>query len=109
MVDIEKALNYLRDIAADYAKHKAEAEFLREFRKSKKAILINEAERNGLKTAQERESYAYAHKDYIQLLEGLRVAIEESEKYRILIKAAEAKIDVWRSQNSRETAEMRLT
>jgi len=108
MVDIEKALHYLKTTADKYAEHKAHAEYLKEFRKSQKAILINEAEKKGVKTAQERESYAYAHEDYIRLLDGLKVAIEESEKLRIMVKTAELQIEVWRSQNSRETAEIRL-
>ncbi len=108
MVEIEKALHYLKTQAEEYAKYKAHCEYLKEFRKSQKAILINEAEKKGIKTAQERESYAYAHKDYITLLDGLKVAIEQSERLRIMVKTAELQIEVWRSQNSRETAEMRL-
>jgi hypothetical protein len=108
MVEIEKALHYLKTVASDYAKHKAQCEYLKEFRKSKKAMLINEAEKNGLKTAQERESYAYSHNEYLTLLDGLKVAIEESERLRIMVKTAELQIEVWRSQNSRATAEMKL-
>ena len=108
MVDLERAFHYLKTTAATYAKFKADAEYLKEFRKSKKAILIVEAEQNGLKTGQERESYAYSHADYLELLNGLRVATEEAEKYRILVKTAELQIEVWRSQNSRSVAEMKL-
>lgn len=108
MVEIEKALHYLKITAEEYSKNKAECEYLKEFRKSKKAILINEAERKGLKTAQERESYAYAHDEYIELLNGLKVAIGEAERLRIMVKTAELQIEIWRSQNSRATAEMRL-
>lgn len=108
MVEIEKALHYLKTVAAEYAKHKAQCEYLKEFRKSKKAMLINEAERNGLKTGQERESYAYSHKEYTELLGGLKVAIEESERLRIMVKTAELQIEIWRSQNSRQVAEMKL-
>lgn len=108
MVEIEKALHYLKTTAAEYSKHKAQCEYLKEFRKSKKAMLINEAERKGLKTGQERESYAYSHDEYIKLLDGLKVAIEESERLRIMVKTAELQIEIWRSQNSRATAEMKL-
>ena len=108
MVDIEKAFHYLKTIAGEYAKHRAQSEYLKEFRKSKKAILIVQAEQEGLKTGQERESYAYSHAEYIELLEGLRVATEKAEKYRILVKTAELQIEVWRSQNSRSVAEMKL-
>ena len=108
MVDIERALHYLKTVAAEYAKQKAHVVYLTEFRKSKKAILIREAERNGLKTGQERESYAYSHEEYLTLLDGLKVATEESERLRIMVKTAEMQIDVWRSQNARAVAEMKL-
>lgn len=108
MVNLEKAFHYLKTTAATYAKNKAQAEYLKEFRKSKKALLIIEAEQQGLKTGQERESYAYSHEEYRELLDGLRAATEEAEKYRIMVKTAELQIEVWRSQNSRSVAEMKL-
>ena len=57
-MNIEKLINDWRNSVDDYAKAKAEAEYLKEFRKSKKALLMVEAEQKGLKTGQERESYA---------------------------------------------------
>lgn len=105
MLEIEKTLQYIRDKAAEYAKSKSEKEYLSEFRKTKKALLINQAEKNGIKTGQARESYAYAHKEYQELLTGLKVAIEESERLRLLIKSAELRVDVWRSQNANQRKE----
>jgi hypothetical protein len=43
---------------------------------------------------------AYSHKDYLELLEGLRDAVEEEEKLRWQMIAAEARIEVWRSQEA---------
>lgn len=106
MLDVEVTLNFIRDKAIEHAKAMADREYLKEFRKSKKAILINEAEKNGVKGQQARESYAYAHSEYIELLDGLRVAIERECELRHLIKASELRIEVWRSQNSRQKAEM---
>ena len=40
---IEKAINYIRDTAKDYAKAKANRVYLSEFRKSQKAILVQKA------------------------------------------------------------------
>ena len=108
MKPIEETLEFIRAKAKEHAEAMANREYLKEFRKSKKAILIVEAEQSGLKTGQERESYAYSHTDYLELLNGLRVATEEAEKYRILVKTAELQIEVWRSQNSRSVAEMKL-
>ena len=63
--EVEKAAAYLRDNAGHYAKAKAERIYLQEYRKSSKALLINSCNE---KTAQSRESYAYAHPDYLQVL-----------------------------------------
>ncbi|MEH6447018.1 MAG: hypothetical protein V7765_00005 [Oleispira sp.] len=52
-MDIEKLIHEWRDSVKAYAKAKADTEYLREFRKSKKAILIGRAAEEGLKTGQE--------------------------------------------------------
>jgi hypothetical protein len=106
MKSVEETLNFIRDKAKEHAEAYSQREYLKEFRKSKKCMLINEAELNGLKGAQARECYAYAHDDYVALLEGLKVAIERECELRHLIKSAELRIEVWRSQNSRQKAEM---
>ena len=106
MRPIEETLEFIRQKAKEHAESYAQREHLKEFRKSQKAILINEAERNGIKSAQARESYAYAHDDYVTLLNGLKVATERECELRHLIKAAELRIEVWRSQNSRQKAEI---
>lgn len=107
-MEIERALHFLKSTAAQYAKAKAECVYLTEFRKSKKAILIREAESKGIKTGQERESYAYSHNEYIQLLKGLKVATEESERLRLLVKSAGVQIDIWKTNQMREMSEARL-
>lgn len=108
MYDIEKPLTYIRDKAKEYAQALSDREHLKEYRKSKKAMLINEAEQKGIKGQQARESYAYSHQEYIELLDGLRVAIEREAAIRMQIKAAELRIEVWRSQNARAKAEMNM-
>lgn len=94
---VEKAAEYIRDHAGEYAKAKAERIYLQEFRKSSKAMLINEAPDG---TAQSKESYAYAHKDYQQLLEGYRAAIEIEEKLNWMMKAAVIKTEIWRTESA---------
>lgn len=94
---IERPINWIRDKAKDYAKAKATRVYLEQFRKSKKAILIQQAP-NG--TAQSKESYAYAHADYIALLDALRVAVEQEEELRYMIKAAELKFEQWRTEQA---------
>lgn len=100
MESIEKTLTYIRDHSAKYAKAKSERVFLEQFRKSKKCILVNEAERSGRKTGQEREAYAYSHPEYIELLEGLKVAVEEEERLKHMILAAKLRVEVWRTEEA---------
>ena len=106
MESIEHTLEFIRAKAKELGDAYSQREYLKEFRKSKKAMLINEAELNGLKGAQARECYAYAHDDYVELLEGLKVANARECELRLLIKAAELRIEVWRSQGARQKAEM---
>ncbi len=97
MIDPQKAVDFIRDSAPKYAKAKAERVYIEEFRKSKKALLMGQSD---AKSSVEREQYAYAHPEYQQLLEGLRVAVEQEETLRWQMVAAQAKTEVWRSLES---------
>lgn len=97
---VENAVDYIRDKAGEYAKAKAERIYIEEFLGSKRAILIQEI--NG--TVQERESYARSHADYLVLLESLREAVETEETFRWMMVAAQAKIDLYRTQESSKRA-----
>ena len=96
-IEIEKALNHLRDHAVELAEAKANQVYLENFRKTKKAILMLEAEKQGISAANKQEVYAYSHPEYIELLEGLKVATQQHEKLKHLQVAAQLKIEVWRS------------
>ena len=98
----ETAINYIRDHAKQYAAAKATRIYLSEFRKSQKAILIQKAPSG---TVSERESFAYAHPDYLALLDGLRVAVEEEERLRYILKAAELKFSAWQTNEATKRAE----
>lgn len=102
---VEVHLNFIRNNEAKYAEAKAKRVYLTEFRKSKKALLMNQAESEGRKTAQERESYAYAHKEYQALLDGLRVAIEAEALLGLGIERARLCIDIWRTKQANERYE----
>lgn len=103
-VNAEKAINFIRDKAGEFAKAKADRVQIEEYRKTKKALLIKSAPRD-YKTVQERESYAYAHDEYIQLLDALHVAVETEERLRYQIKAAELKFEMWRTNQANTRAE----
>ena len=96
-IDITKCLEYIRINAPAYAEAKASRLYLDQYRKSKKALLFNECDE---KTVQAKESWAYAHPKYITLLENYRTAVENEEKLKWMMTAAQLKIEVWRSQNA---------
>lgn len=101
-----KALDFIRDNAGKFAQAKANVTYMTEFRKSVKAQLMNNCE---AKTESAKESYAYGHTTYMSHLKALSDAIEECEKLRWQMVAAEAKIEVWRSLESSARAEGRAT
>lgn len=99
-INIFKALDYLRDSAPAYAKAKSDRVYLEAFCKSKKALLMRDAELAGHKSATAQEREAYAHPEYMQLLEGLRAAVETEEFFRWRMVAAQARIETWRTLES---------
>ena len=105
-MDVEKLFHEWRASIDEAAKSKAEVVYLLEFRKSKKAILMQEAEMNGLKTGQERESYAYAHPEYLELLTALKEATEISERFRWRMKIAEDRIGIYRTHEASKRKEL---
>jgi len=104
-IDIERTMAYLRDNAQAYAESKAARVYLQEFRKSKKALLQIEAEQKGIKTGQEREAYAYAHPEYILLLQGLQNAVEKEEYLSIMMDGCRMRIELYRTEQANERAE----
>jgi hypothetical protein len=102
---IEHRLHELRALGDGYAAAYAEAAHLEEFRKSKKAILMKEAERLGHKSVASQEVQAYAHKEYLELLDALKVATEQREKLRWQFEIARLTVGVWQTQRADGRAE----
>lgn len=103
--EIERPLTYIRDNAGKYARAKADRVYLEQFRKTKKSLLFVKAEQEGIKTVAEREAWAYAHPEYQEVLEGLRVAVEVEEKLRVMIDVARLKINLYQTQQADQRAE----
>jgi len=101
-----KAIQFLIDTAPLYAKAKADRMYLEEFRKSRKAQLASQA---GTEVLGKQETFAYAHADYIEILEGIRQAVEKEERFRWLMTAAQARIEVWRTEQYSARMEMKAT
>ena len=96
-VDPFEAINSLEVKGQLYAKARAERIHLEEWRKSRKAILMKQAQDGGVKTSAAAETEAYADESYIKLLDTIKFAVEEEEKLRWALVSAQAKIEVWRS------------
>ena len=99
-----RAVTFILENASKYALAKATRVQLEEFRKSKKAILASEEEGSlGAK-----EMYAYAHRDYIELLMQIKDAIAVEEELRWKLEAAKLRVEVWKTEEYTKRAEMKL-
>jgi len=99
--DINDAVDYLYTHGKKYAEAKSHRVYLEEFRKSQKAMLMKKAMTEGkAKTAVSAEIEAYADPSYIEVLKGLEAAVEREEEYRWGLISAQARIDVWRSNEA---------
>lgn len=106
--DVEKRFAELSELAEQYAKAQAQADHIAEFRKSKKAILMKEAETNGASSSATQEREAYRHKEYIELLDGLRYATEQALSLKWKLTIAQMRFDMWRTKQATRRAEMNL-
>ena len=105
MGDIEWIMNEYRNRVSEYAKARAKRTYVEEFKKSKFAMLMREAERQGFKTAAAQEREAYACDEYVYLLDALQEAVESEEKLRYEMKSLEMQAEVWRTVRADERFE----
>ena len=104
--DPHEAVDYILLNAKKFAKAKSERVYLEEYRKSLKAMLMKRSMETA-SGAQERE--AYAHDEYVELLKGLREAIEIEEKLRWDLIGAQARVEIWRTEQANNRAEGKAT
>lgn len=104
--DPHRAIDYIIANAKKFAQAKADRIYMEEYRKSLKAILMKRSLEDTI-GAQERE--AYAHDEYKGLLNALRDAIEVEEKLRWDLIAAQARVEVWRSEQANLRVEGKVT
>ena len=104
---IERRMYELRGTAKAYAKAKAEYEYLEDFKKSKLAMLMKDAEVAGFATAAAQEREARANPDYIVVLQGLRAANEQAEVLKRELWLAELGAEIWRTNESSRRIEMK--
>ena len=105
-IDPQRAVDALIQMAPKHAEAKANRIYLEEYRKSLKALLMSRHQGIPI-AAQERE--AYAHQEYLDHLKAMQHAIQEEELLRWRMVAAQARIEVWRSQNANNRGQERAT
>jgi len=99
-IDPNAAVDFLLKNAGLFAKAKAERVYLEEFRKSKKALLMQEAFCAGVDTMAGQERDAYARTEYQELLKGLKEAVETEEKLKFQLIGAQLRVDIWRTNQA---------
>ena len=104
MSEPNKAVDYILNNSAKYAKAKSQRVYLEEFRKTKKALLMKDALAQGIEAANAQEREAYAHPEYQELLTGLAQAIEIEEKLKWHLEAARMRCDIWRTEEASNRA-----
>jgi hypothetical protein len=108
-VDPQAAVDFILKNAPVYAKAKAERVYFEHFRKSKKALLMRDAEVAGAKTSAAQETIAYADPSYQQLLEVLRDATYREENAKWKLTAAQAQVEIWRTDSANNRNQDRST
>ena len=108
-IDPQVAVDFILKHAPVYAKAKAERVYLEHWRKSKKALLMKDAEVRGAKTSAAQETEAYADPAYQEVLVARRDATyrEEAEKWRLT--AASASVEIWRTDSANNRNQDRAT
>lgn len=105
---IEARLEELRETAKKYAEHYAERNYLEEFKKSKLAILMKQAEQTGHTSAAAQEREARANPEYKELLDGLKAATERSEYLRWELELAKMRVSLFQTQQANMRVERKI-
>lgn len=103
----EARLAELRQMSEEFASAHGERTYLEEFKKSKLAILMKDAEARGFTSAAAQEREARSHEEYLDLLIELKNATVLSEKLRWQLEVSKLGVAVWQTQNANERAERR--
>lgn len=97
LVRIEK----MGEQASIYAKSKAEFEYIKEYRKSLKSLLMNQAP-DECKTDKMKEAYAYSHREYLDLLAGFKSANEIVQENWWALERLKIEVEVWRTMQAND-------
>ena len=109
LIDPQAAVDFMIAKSKVYAQAEANKVYMEELRKTIKAEQMIEAELRDHKTAVMQEREAYASPKYKEHLKALQQAVEAREELRWMLIAAQARIEVWRSQEASSRAEGKAT
>lgn len=103
----EELMQEIRDLIETFAAAKSDRVRLEHFRTAKRAILMQQAEREGYSsvTAQQRE--AEASPEYIEVIDGLARATYLEEKARWELQISQNKFEAWRTRMANAREEMK--
>lgn len=100
MIDPNEAIDFMIAHSKKYAQAKANRIYVEEYRKTMKAELCKTALAHGFEAVNAQEREAYADPNYKAHLMAIKSAVEEEERLRWMMIAAQARIDVWRSMEA---------
>ena len=95
--EAEKANDYIKLNARHFADARAQHIYLKNFRKSRRSMLYNEAPAG---SNNDKLAWAERHEQYLEVLLGLKEAGFKEEKLRWEMTAAQAKIEMYRTQQA---------
>ena len=99
----------LHHLGKKYAKAKSECEYLKHFRKSKLAILKAQyLKEDSRRSNVACEDLARAHPEYLEVLDGLKIAIEISEAALWELRTSHAGINLYQTKKADERAELQI-
>ena len=96
-IDPNSAIDFMIKNSEAYALAKAQVVYLTEYRKTVKAIGF---QRSLKSTMADKEADAYTTVEYATCVEGLKEAVAEAERLRWMLVAAQARVDVYRTQEA---------
>jgi len=103
--DINDAVDYLYTHGAKYAEAKAHKGYLENYTKTLiSSLSIKFVSTQQAKSMAQAEAMAYADDSYDIHIRGLKLAVEAEEALKWGLVSAQARIDVWRSQEASNRA-----
>lgn len=100
-INPHEAVDFIYLNAPKLGEAKGKRVYLEEFRKSKKAMLILECSDSGV---QAKESYAYAHPEFKEVIDGIRVATTEEITLQWQLEAAKLRVQIFQTESANNRA-----